>query len=287
MSLKRTFGVAAGVWLAVAVVGSAARAQGAPISRPKVIVVDAVDLPDSLADIRANLRGALQNAVTNHDYDLGPDGGACPDRECVKVAATQSGATDVLIATGGRNEMRGYHIELRVWNVASDREDHAVAECNVCAALQMVETVKGVASALLDRIPTLHANLATVVPPPPAPAPAAPIITETVPPPSSGSKARKITGWTLVAAGFAGAAVSAILFTIDGNNTSCASGMLQTGVSDPCAATRHTILPASIIGGAALASVVAGVVLLQTAGDTPKTLTLSAGPFGLALGGRL
>ena len=82
----------------------------------------------------------------------------------MKVAAAQSGASDVLIATGGRNEMRGYHIELRVWNVASDREDHAVAECNVCAALQMVDTVKGVASALLDRIPTLHANLAAIAP---------------------------------------------------------------------------------------------------------------------------
>ncbi|HXJ20764.1 MAG TPA: hypothetical protein VMT03_11065 [Polyangia bacterium] len=277
----RSFGVAAGAWLAVALVGPAAHAQSVPISRPKVIVVDAVDLPDSLADIRANLRGALENAVSNHDYDLGPDGGACPDRECVKVAATQSGATDVLIATGGRNEMRGYHIELRVWNVASDREDHAVAECNVCAALQMVETVKGVAGALLDRIPTLHANLAVVIPPPPPPAP---VVIETPPPPPS--KGRKIAGWTLVGLGFAGAAASAILFTIDGNNTSCASSPPDY-IADPCAATRHTIVPASIIGGAALASVVAGVVLIQTGGNDHKTLTVSASPFGLALGGRL
>ncbi len=56
--------------------------------------------------------------------------------------------------------MRGYHIELRVWNVASDREDNAVAECNICAAQQMVDNVKGAADPLLDRIPTLHANLA-------------------------------------------------------------------------------------------------------------------------------
>jgi hypothetical protein len=279
MSLIRSIGVAAGVWLAL--VGPAARAQGVPISRPKVIVVDAVDLPDSLADIRANLRGALQNAVTNHDYDLGPDGGACPDRECVRVAATQSGATDVLIATGGRNEMRGYHIELRVWNVASDREDHAVAECNVCAALQMVETVKGVASSLLDRIPTLHANLASVVPPPPAPA--APIITETAPPPPS--RARKITGWSLIGAGFAGAAASAILFTLDGHGTNCLDHM-PTTTTDGCASSLHTILPASIVAGAAVASLVTGVVLIQT-GSAQRAVVVGVNPFGLTLGGRL
>jgi len=279
MSLMRNFGVAAGAWLAVVLIAPAAHAQAVPISRPKVIVVDAVDLPDSLADIRANLRGALENAVTTHDYDLGPGGGACPDRECVKVAAAQSGATDVLIATGGRNEMRGYHIELRVWNVASDREDHAVAECNVCAALQMVETVKGVAGALLDRIPTLHANLVTAPPPPATPVP---IVTAPETPPPVHSKARKIAAWTLIGAGFAGAAASAILFSLDGNGTDC-----NTTAIDPCAAQRHTILPASIVVGVAAASLITGVVLLQTDGTTQKILTVGVNPFGLTLGGRL
>ena len=45
----------------VAVLGApAARAEGGTqTARPRVIVVDAVDLPESLADIRANLRGTL------------------------------------------------------------------------------------------------------------------------------------------------------------------------------------------------------------------------------------
>ena len=195
-------------------------APGAPgrraqIPRPKVIVVDAVELPDSLADIRANLRGTLENAVTVHNYDLGPDGGACADRECVKVAAAQSGASDVLIATGGRNEMRGYHIELRVWNVASDREDHAVAECNVCAALQMVDTVKGVASALLDRIPTLHANLAAIAPPA---VPTGPVLTTTETAPRRNTGTRRVVGWTLIGAGIAGGVASGVLFAINGHH---------------------------------------------------------------------
>lgn len=250
------------------------------INRPKVIVVDAVDLPDSLADIRANLRGTLENAVTVHNYDLGPDGGSCPDRECVKVAASQSGASDVLIATGGRNEMRGYHVELRVWNVASDREDHAVAECNVCAALQMVETVKGVASALLDRVPTLHANLVTVAPPPAVPT-GPPMITrgDTGPRPPS---TRRVVGWSLIGAGVAAGVASGILFGINGQHGDCLDG-----VPDSCAQQRHTLVAGGITGGAALAAIVAGIVVLHGANQDLQSVTIAAGPFGLTVGGRL
>lgn len=277
MSLIRSFGVAAGVWLAL--VGPAARAQGVPISRPKVIVVDAVDLPDSLADIRANLRGALENAVTVHNYDLGPDGGACADRECVKVAAAQSGATDVLIATGGRNEMRGYHVELRVWNVASDREDHAVAECNVCAALQMVETVKGVASALLDRIPTLHANLAAAAPPPAVPT--GPPLLTTAPPPPRDTRTRRMVGWSLIGAGVASGIASGILFGINGQTGDC----LADGSN--CVRERRTLVPAGVTAGVAVAAIAAGIIVIHGANQDLQTVTIAASPFGLTLGGRL
>jgi hypothetical protein len=270
--------IAAALLLVLAAPG--ARAQpAAQIARPKVIVVDAVDLPDSLADIRANLRGALENAVTVHNYDLGPDGGACADRECVKVAAAQSGATDVLIATGGRNEMRGYHVELRVWNVASDREDHAVAECNVCAAMQMVDTVKGVAGALLDRIPTLHANLA-------APAPAVPtgppLIAKVDAAPHRDARGRRLLGWSLIGAGVASGVASGILFAVNGSRTDC-----NTTDPDPCARTRNTLLPAALTAGAAAAAIVGGIVLVHGAGHELSTVTVAAGPFGLSVGGRL
>ncbi len=256
------------------------RADGPQIARPKVIVVDAVDLPDSLADIRDNLRGTLENAVTVHNYDLGPDGGACADRECVKVAAAQSGASDVLIATGGRNEMRGYHIELRVWNVASDREDHAVAECNVCAALQMVDSVKGVASSLLDRVPTLHANLAAV------PLPAVPTGPPMLAPPDTaprhGSSTRRVVGWTLIGAGIAGGVASGVLFALNGKQGHCVAG-----VEDSCSRELPLLLPASITAGAAVAAVVAGIVVLHGANHDLQTVTVAASPFGLTVGGRL
>ncbi len=275
----RPLALAAGL---AAVLGAAgARAETAPTARPKVIVVDAVDLPDSLADIRANLRGTLENAVTVHNYDLGPDGGACADRECVKVAAAQSGATDVLIATGGRNEMRGYHVELRVWNVASDREDHAVAECNVCAALQMVETVKGVASALLDRVPTLHANLATAAPPPPAVPTGPPLITKAAPPAPRDTRARRLVGWSLIGAGVASGAASAVLFALHGHQKDC----LPDGSN--CVQEQHNLLPASITAGAAVAAIVAGIIVVHGANQDLQAVTIAASPFGLTLGGRL
>src|SRR5579863_1608545 len=152
--------------LAAALVPSAGLAAPGEGARPRVVVVNAVDLPDSLADIRAQLRTTLNDAVTKHGFDLAPEAGACADRECLRVAAKTASASDVLVATGGRNDMRGYHIELRIWNVASDREDNAVAECNICAAAQMVESVQNAADPLLDRVPTLHANLSMTPAPP-------------------------------------------------------------------------------------------------------------------------
>ncbi len=170
MISMRGFGMLCAATFAAALVPTAGLAAPGEAARPRVVVVNAVDLPDSLADIRAQLRTTLNDAVTKHGYDLAPEAGSCADRECLKVAAVSAGASDVLVATGGRNDMRGYHVELRIWNIASDREDNAVAECNICAAQQMVDSVQNAADPLLDRVPTLHANLSATAVPPPAPA---------------------------------------------------------------------------------------------------------------------
>jgi hypothetical protein len=243
-------------------------------------VVNAVDLPESLSDIRAQLRTTLNDAVTKHGFDLAPEAGACSDRECLRVAAVNSGASDVLVATGGRNDMRGYHVELRIWNVASDREDHAVAECNVCAALQMVESVKGVASNLLDRVPTLHANLA-VAPTPVVPM-GPPMIARAQPVAARDSRTRRIVGWSLIGAGVASGVASGILFAMNGHHGDCLSGVM-----DSCAQERHTLVPASITAGVAVAAVVAGIVVVHGANQDLQTVTIAASPFGLSIGGRL
>ena len=211
MISMRGFGMLCAATFAAALVPAPGVAAPGEAARPRVVVVNAVDLPDSLADIRAQLRTTLNDAVTKHGYDLAPEAGSCADRECLRVAAVTAGASDVLVATGGRNDMRGYHIELRIWNVASDREDNAVAECNICAAQQMVDNVQNAADPLLDRVPTLHANLS-------ATAVAAgrrragrrepfPLVTAPAQVPETKSRHRWL-GWTLIGAGVAGGAAS-------------------------------------------------------------------------------
>src|SRR6185437_9377507 len=191
MLSKRGLGMLAATTLAAVLAPAAGVAAPGEAARPRVVVVNAVDLPDSLADIRAQLRTTLNDAVTKHGYDLAPQAGSCADRECLHVAAVNAGASDVLVATGGRNDMRGYHVELRIWNVASDREDNAVAECNICAASQMVESVTSAAVPLV-----------------------------TTPAPVAEAKSRhRWLGWTLIGAGVAAGAASGVLFAINGNTT--------------------------------------------------------------------
>jgi hypothetical protein len=269
---------------AAALVPAAGFAAPGEAARPRVVVVNAVELPDSLADIRAQLRTTLNDAVTKHGYDLAPEAGSCADRECLKVAAVNAGASDVLVATGGRNDMRGYHVELRIWNVASDREDNAIAECNICAAQQMVNNVQSAADPLLDRVPTLHANLsATAVPPPSAAAPvpaAAPLVAA---PTAEAKNPQRWIGWTLIGAGVAGAAVSGYLFAISGNNTQCTGSVHNM----PCIYHWDNVVPASIIMGASAAAIIGGVFYLYRGSEHRGDVALTIQPFGVAIGGRL
>jgi hypothetical protein len=285
MISMRSFGMLCAATLAAALVPAAGVAAPGEAARPRVAVVNAVDLPDSLADIRAQLRTTLNDAVTKHGFDLAPEAGSCADRECMKVAAKTAGASDVLVATGGRNDMRGYHIELRIWNVASDREDNAVAECNICAASQMVESVATAADPLLDRVPTLHANLSATAAPSPAPEPAAtvPLVTAPAAPATESQNPQRWIGWTLIGAGVVGGVVSGILFGINGNGTQCDG----TAAPNKCIYNWDTVVPASIIAGASAAAIVGGILYLHHASDHQGDVALTIQPFGLAIGGRL
>jgi hypothetical protein len=290
MISMRGFGMLCAATFASALVPAAGLAAPGEAARPRVVVVNAVDLPDSLADIRALLRTTLNDAVTKHGYDLAPEAGSCADRECLKVAAVSAGASDVLVATGGRNDMRGYHIELRIWNIASDREDNALAECNICAAQQMVDNVQNAADPLLDRVPTLHANLsATAVPPAvtvePAPG-ALPLVAAPDQAPETKGRHRWL-GWTLIGAGVAAGAATGILFAIDGNDIdNCLKDPLPSAVAR-CQHQRTTLVPGIITAGISAAAIVGGIVYLVHGTEDHPGVALTIQPFGLTLGGRL
>jgi hypothetical protein len=283
MISMRGFGMLCAAILAAALVPAAGFAAPGEAARPRVVVVNAVDLPDSLADIRAQLRTTLNDAVTKHGYDLASEAGSCADRECLKVAAVSAGASDVLVATGGRNDMRGYHVELRIWNVASDREDNAVAECNICAAQQMVDNVQNAADPLLDRVPTLHANLSAAAVPSVAPEAPSPTALRLIATPTAEAKSpQRWIGWTLIGAGVAGAAVSTYLFAINGNGTQCTGNQ-----TNPCVYHWDNVVPASILMGASAAAIIGGVLYLHHASDKRGDVALTIQPFGIAIGGRL
>src|SRR5579863_2331112 len=287
MISMRGFGMLCAATFAAALVPAAGLAAPGEAARPRVVVVNAVDLPDSLADIRAQLRTTLNDAVTKHGYDLASEAGSCADRECLKVAAVNAGASDVLVATGGRNDMRGYHVELRIWNVASDREDNAIAECNICAAQQMVDNVQNAADPLLDRVPTLHANLSAAAVPSVAAEPGAgavPLVEAPAVTPEH--KKHRWLGWTLIGAGVAGGAVSGVLLAINGDNIdNCMSG-LPSYIS-PCAHQRTTLVPGIITAGLSAAALVGGIVYLLHGSEEHPGVALTIQPFGLTLGGRL
>ena len=274
--------------LAAVLAPAAGVAAPGEAARPRVVVVNAVDLPDSLADIRAQLRTTLNDAVTKHGYDLAPQAGSCADRECLHVAAVNAGASDVLVATGGRNDMRGYHVELRIWNVASDREDNAIAECNICAAQQMVDNVQSAADPLLDRVPTLHANLSATAAPAVTAEPAAgtvPLLAAPAQVPETKPRHRWL-GWTLIGAGVAAGAASGILLAIDGHNIDNCKSDLPSYIS-PCAHQRTTLVPGIITAGLSAAALVGGIVYLVHGSEDHPGVALTIQPFGLSLGGRL
>jgi hypothetical protein len=282
MFSMRSFRVLCAATLAAALVPAVAVAAPGEAARPRVVVVNAVDLPDSLADIRSQLRTTLNDAVTKHGFDLAPDGGACADRECMKVAAKTAAASDVLVASGGRNDMRGYHIELRIWNVASDREDNAIAECNICAAAQMVESVGTAADPLLDRVPTLHANLSANAAPPapePAAAPAASLVTAPASP-AEAKNPHRVLGWSLIGAGVVAAAFGGVLIAINGNHTDCTP-------DGHCSHERVTLAPGLVLAGVSAAALAGGIVYLVRGNGDHASVALGIQPFGLTLGGRL
>jgi hypothetical protein len=254
-----------------------ARAQPSGIA-PRVAIVNAVELPPNLADVTGKLGDGLAAAVTQRGYELAPTPTSrCADHDCLRALAS-TGVTDVLVATGGRNEALGYGVSLRLWSTATEREDRAAAECNACSAAQMVDNVVKAAGVLLDRIPALHVSQAPVAAP--ASSPAVPTLDwppPAVPTQTGGrSAARLAVGLSLIGLGVGTAAVGIWNLASNGDPTGCADGVCSQAYRT---GTLGTVLTA---GGAVLAS--AGVAVLLLVPDHPSTSVVIA-PSGFSIGG--
>ena len=252
--------------------------------KPRVLVIDAVDLPERMEDTRAELRNLLEEAVRQHGFDLIRPGSApsCADATCLPAVAKTTGATDVLVTRGGRNGSHGYHVDLNLWSVATGSSLPAVADCSVCTGPQMAEAVARAAGPLLDSI-TARPPTAAPVPPPAAVAPMpsnpAPVLGN--PPRGSATleshSGRRIAGWSLVGLGAASAVAGGIIWNLDGKGIDC--------VGSSCKNMYRT-------AGEGIAFVAAGVVgigvglwlALDPFGK--RDIAVGLGPSGALLAGR-
>jgi hypothetical protein len=127
----------------------------APVVRPRVAVIDAVDLPERMEETRSKLRELLDAAVRQHGFDVIRPSEApnCATKDCLGTFASNTGATDVLTVRGGRSGTRGYHVELSLWHAATGEARPAVADCNFCTGPQMADAVDKAAGPLLDDLP--------------------------------------------------------------------------------------------------------------------------------------
>jgi hypothetical protein len=271
----------ASICLANSVLCPALTVFAADGARSKIAVVDAIELPERMEATRARLNDLLGEAVRKRGFDLirPAEGPSCVDASCLPDFAKTSGATDVLIARGGRNGSYGYHVELRLWNAATGETAPAIADCSVCSGPQMTDSVAQAAGPLLDRV---GARTPPPVVPPSAPTAVVPpspvLVTPTKPAPSvtlEPSSGHRILGWSLLAAGGGAAVAGGILWSFDGKGTDC--------VGSSCKSTYRTEGEgiAFLAGGLIAAGVGAWLVL-----DSPHhDLAMMFGPSGAALAG--
>jgi hypothetical protein len=261
------------------IVALSGRAAAAPSgSQPRVAVLNTVDLPPALADVRAKLGAELAVAVTQRAYDLVPaPPSTCVDHDCLKSLAATSGATDILVVSGTRNQLLGYTIDLRLWNADSDREDHSSPECNACSASQMVDNVVRSVGPLLDRLPALHVTQAAIRNPVP---PAPPIVGASPPgtvPAAKASPARVAIGLGLIGAGAASAAFGISFLAVNGDSA-CGGG------TQVCERVYQTSTSGTLLTAAGGLAIAAGAVVLLFF-RAPSSTSVAIGPSGISLAG--
>jgi hypothetical protein len=258
-----------------------AAGEGTAQVKPRVAVVDVVDLPERMEETRSKLRELLDAAVRQHGFEVirPSEAPTCPTKDCLGAFAASTGATDVLTVRGGRSGSRGYHVELSLWHAATGEAHPAVADCNFCTGPQMADAVDKAARPLLDGLPLLTPAPAPAAAPPPAAVPAlvaAPIAAAS-PATVEAHRTRHVVGWSLAALGAATGIVGGVLWSFDGNGTDCgASG---------CRNAYHS-------RGEGMGLVAAGIVLvgaglwlaLDPSGD--RGVAVTVGPTGPLVAGR-
>lgn len=251
--------------------------------RPKVAVVNAVDLPERMEATRTQLRQALEDAVQKRGLDLIRPAvpTSCSDASCLPDFAKATGATAVLTARGGRNGSYGYHVEVSLWNAATGEVAPAVADCSVCSGPQMVDSVVKAVGPLLDGVRSARASALPPGPPPVVPPVPPPIVGIPTNPQGSATlpvhRGHPVLGWSLVAGGGLAAVAGGLAWSVDGKGTDC--------VGSSCKSTYRTEGEGIALLAVGLVGVGAGLwVALDPFGG--RDLAMVVGPSGAVLAGR-
>jgi hypothetical protein len=122
----------------------------------RIAVVEGMELPASLAEYHDKLRSELEAMIDSSGsrLELAPEPpmpSGCVSKDCLKEVVRATGATDVLIASGSRNDY-GFVINLEVWNAAHDSSEKAQGWCNFCTGPQMTSTAVNLARPLLANV---------------------------------------------------------------------------------------------------------------------------------------
>jgi hypothetical protein len=194
----------------------------------RVALVDAIDLPERMDDTRARLRELVEQGIRERGMEVAviPSTPTCIEPGCLPDLARAAGATDVLLARGGRTASRDYHIELSLWQAASGEIVPATAECSFCTGPQMADATAKAARPLLDRIGARR--VVAAIPPPVRPAqptrPAAASPSDKLEP----RHGRQMLGWSIVGLGAVSAGAGAFIWNLDGKGTDCLGATCRT-----------------------------------------------------------
>jgi hypothetical protein len=257
---------------------------GTPGAEPpvRIVVQNDIHLAPNLSATSTRLSASLADALKQRGYEpITAAPSTCFESPCLHALATKNDAADVLIVSGGPNDLYGYNVDVRLWGAVSDRDERSSARCNTCNASQMIDNVLGTVGTLLDRIPALN-----VLPQAPPVAQAVPVAPTTVTlPPAPPLPSRTLSpvkvglGIGLLAGGAAAIGFGAFQLASNGDQLSCGSGACSQ-------VYRTSTTGALLIGGGALLAA-GGATLLIFFRDEPVVTSVAIGPSGIYFGGTL
>jgi hypothetical protein len=254
-------------------------AASAETSAPSAAIVEHVDLPPDLMDVRSALRTAAESVVREKGWSVSHvrsgESGQCESPGALDAVAREE-ASEYVLCVGGVYRSGHYDLDVRLWKAAvgwTNRQSEP-AECPRCTVPQFVDHVgawtRTLLSAEAQRIATERSNVPAAPPPPQRP------IVE----PSAEPRPGHGVSTALIAGGALGVAAGGVLWWAHGRDLDC-----ENGPSGQRACPRRLNTRLAGISLLALGTVaVSWGILRSSFGDS--TVAVGVGATNVSLAGR-